>query len=218
VDVAQKKLSAAKGRLAPSVDAEFAAGRSLNKEAAEVGDARSKRAISNISATLSVTIPIFENHSGSNTYSAIDLAYQEVLRAKVEHENAVLDTHNKCVKAWNSYIAAGAMIKAGRSTVKSRELSSESVLEGLALGMKSNVDVLTEEEKLLEARIDLAKSQKTKIDAAVELLMLRGDLSAESFIGRIRAKDKLKLQKTQKKIGNYVKKMSYSPRERMHGE
>ena len=185
---ALKNLSAVRGRLSPSCDASLTASRSLSKERTSYVEEDTGR--NHYSASLSVTVPIFSNSNGSNTYSQIEIANQEALKARFTAEDTVLKVKRECVVNWNKYKSAIAMIKASRSAVKSAELSSEGNIEETALGMKSNTDVWAKENNLLESRVNLAKSQKERIVAAVTLLSLTGDLSVNSILSNMNIQKK----------------------------
>ena len=185
---ALKNLSAVRGRLSPSCDASLTASRSLSKERTSYMEEDTGR--NHYSASVSVTVPIFSNSNGSNTYSQIEIANQEALKARFTAEDTVLKVKRECVVNWNKYKSAIAMIKASRSAVKSAELSSEGNIEETALGMKSNTDVWAKENNLLESRVNLAKSQKERIVAAVTLLSLTGDLSVNSILSNMNIQKK----------------------------
>lgn len=186
---ALKSLDAVKGELAPSVDASLVASKELNK----IRDSKTGKRIENhemdpkrYSASLTVTVPIFRNQNGSNTYSRLEIANQEALKARFIAEETALKVKEECIVNWNKYQSAVAMIQASRAAVKSAELSSEGNAEETAVGTKSNTDVWAKENNLLEARINLAKSQKERIMAAVTILSLVGKLSLKSFVMNMR--------------------------------
>ncbi|MDR2068177.1 MAG: TolC family protein [Holosporaceae bacterium] len=170
------ELNAVKGRLAPSCDLTLRAGRNLSKEQMLTSSTN------HYEAAVRVTVPIFDNSSSGNTYSAIAMANQEALKAKFSAEDARLEIRKECIVNWNKYVTVNAMIKASRSAVKSAEVSSASNLEESALGMKSNTDVLVKENQLLESRVDLANSLKQKIVTSVKLFALAGNLGLNSFL------------------------------------
>ncbi len=182
---ALKNLDATRGRLSPSCDATLSASKQVSKERTD-GVRGFDSNPQHYSATVAVTIPIFNNSNGSNTYSQIEIANQEAMKTKFSAEDTVLKVKRDCVVYWNRYKSAVAMIEASRSAVKSAELSSEGDIEESALGLKSNTDIWAKENNLLESRINLAKSQKEKIIAAVTLLSLTGDLSVNSILTSIR--------------------------------
>ncbi|MCR5225472.1 MAG: TolC family protein [Alphaproteobacteria bacterium] len=186
-EAAINKLNATRGRLAPSCDAVLQAGRNLDRATHHNGPYSSevsKERNNTYSAEIAVTIPIFANSSSGNTYSAISIAEKEALKAKFSARDAIAEIKKECVVNWNTYISANAMIEASRSAVKSAELSSESNIEESDLGLKSNTEVWVKENQLLEARVDLATSQKQKIMAKVKLYALTGNLSLNSILKR----------------------------------
>ncbi|MDR0677996.1 MAG: TolC family protein [Holosporaceae bacterium] len=169
-------LNAARGNLSPTCDLSLRAIRSLRKQ-------KYNNSNNNYVASLEVNVPIFSNSpSSGNTYSSIAIANQKALKARFSAEDIILETKKECVVYWNKYISANAMIKSSRSAVKSAELSSESNLEENAMGMKSNTEVLVEENQLLEARINLANSRKQKMLSAVVIYALTGNLSLNSVL------------------------------------
>lgn len=167
---AANKLDASRGKLLPSCAVNFHSGRSLPYPVQQYDSQNS------YTVSLEVTVPIFENRNG-NTYSEIAIANQDALKARFSAKNAILNVEKECVTNWNVNISADAMIKASRSAVKSAELASRSVQEESKMGVKSNTDVLTKENQLLESRVDLANSKKQKLISAIKLLALTGKLS-----------------------------------------
>jgi outer membrane protein len=166
-------LKAAKGSLLPSCNLALNAGKNFQKE-------KFNSSRNSVSASVEVDVPVFANSaSQGNTYSAIEIANQQALKATFTAEDTVLDIKKECVDTWNKYVSAGAMIKAGRSAVKSAELSAEGNLEESAIGTKSNTEILVEENQLLDAKIQLANSRKQKIMSGITILVLSGDLDLQ---------------------------------------
>lgn len=185
---ALKALAAAKGELSPSVDATLMASKDLSKNMHSKGGRNyaSEQDPKRYSASLTVSIPIFRNQNGSNTYSRIEIANHEALKARFIAEETALKVKEECIVNWNKYQSAIAMIQASRAAVKSAELSNEGNVEESAAGTKSNTDVWAKENNLLEARVNLANSQKERIMAAVTILSLVGELSLKSFVMNMR--------------------------------
>ncbi|MDR2794801.1 MAG: TolC family protein [Holosporaceae bacterium] len=180
---ADSQLDASNGRLSPSCDLTLEAGRSLTKEQER------NRFRNHYSATLEISVPIFSNSAakGGNLYSAIEIASQNALKAKFAAEDALLDVKKECVVNWNTYITANAMIQSSRSAVQSAELSTESNIEEANLGLKSNTDIWEKENRLLDSRINLAQSQRTKMITAVRILALTGNLDIHSILSCIQS-------------------------------
>jgi outer membrane protein TolC len=172
-----KEVDATRGQLSPSCDLILDAGKTLKKQ-------KYNNSQNEYSASLEVTVPIFENsaNKGGNTYSSIAIADQKALQAKFTAEDALLQTKKECVVNWNKRISADALIKSSRSAVKSGEISSASNLEEAAIGTKSNTEILDDENKLLTARVNYAKARKEKIVSAAKILDLCGKLDLRSLL------------------------------------
>ncbi|MDR3179791.1 MAG: TolC family protein [Holosporaceae bacterium] len=181
---AESQLNVTKGRLSPSCNLTLDAGRRLQKTTAN-------DSTNTYSATLEISVPIFANSAQEgNSYSAIEIANQSALKAKFAAEDALLDVKKECVVNWNTYITANAMIQSSRSAVQSAELSTESNIEEANLGLKSNTDIWEKENRLLDSRINLAQSQRTKMITAVKILALTGSLNIDTILNCIQSEKK----------------------------
>ncbi|GHU12224.1 hypothetical protein FACS189449_05520 [Alphaproteobacteria bacterium] len=180
---AEKELDVAKGALSPRADLILSAGRDL-----ETHDERLQNNSKNsYRASLEVTVPIFEKSNGGNSYSRIAIVGKEAKKARLKAEDAVLEAKEGCVVNWNNYITANAMIRSSRSAVQSAELSNESNIEEVNMGVKSNTDIWQKENTLLEARINLAKSKKEKIVSGIKIMALTGNLNMRSVLESVKS-------------------------------
>ncbi|MDR0677464.1 MAG: TolC family protein [Holosporaceae bacterium] len=173
-DAAQNELNSARGALSPSCDLAVSAARSLKKQ-------RYNNSQNEYTASLNVTIPIFHNDgSNGNSYSAIKMADQTALKAKIDKEDTILDIKKQCIDNWNKSVSAEAQIKASREGVRSAELTSESNQEESIMGTKSSTEILSAENNLLDTRIDYAKARAQKVLACYGILVLcgAGDLNS----------------------------------------
>lgn len=210
---AENELDIAKGELGPKCDLTLRAGRILNKP----DSFYSRTSQNNYSAELSVKVPIFhmQNHANVGIYS------EKAKQAKFVAEDKVLEIKKNCKIYWRAYKSAEASIKASSTAVKSAEITSESNLDQTNLGMKSNTEFLDAETSLLTARIHLADSIKNKIDAAIQLFALTGNLDLRSMLITLKknkgvldpmevAKAKRKARISRKKISKeeWVKKLA----------
>ena len=171
---AENELDIAKGELGPKCDLKLQAGRNLNKPDNFYGRTSQNR----YAAELSVTVPIFHMQN----YANVGIYSERAKRAKFAAEDKVLEIKKNCKTYWRTYKSAEASIKASRTAVKSAEITSESNLDQANLGMKSNTEFLDAETSLLNARIHLADSIKNKIDAAIQLFALTGNLNLHSVL------------------------------------
>jgi TolC family type I secretion outer membrane protein len=178
-------LKATRGALAPSCDLSLQTRKSLNRNWSRPEDyldlqQQGKNRSNNYNASLSITIPIFSNNPQSgNTYSAIAIASQQAQKAQFTAEDTRLEVKKECIVNWNKYVAATAMIKASKAAVESAEVASRGGSAENDMGVKSNTDILVQENQLLDARIGLAEAKRQRVLAAMQILMLSGVLDLQ---------------------------------------
>ncbi len=167
-------LDVAKGELGPKCNLRLELGRNLNKPEKYL-DPSSQNTYN---AELSVTVPIFhmQNYSNVSVYS------ERAKQARFASADKILEIKRNCQIYWSAYKSAEAAISASSAAANSAEISSASNLDQANLGMKSNTEFLDSETSLLNARINLANSIKGKIDAAIQLFALTGNLDLRSML------------------------------------
>ena len=190
-------LDKAKGELGPRCDLKLELGRNLNKPDNYLGYTSHQNTYN---AELSVTVPVFNMQN----YSNIGIYSEKAKQAKFASENKILEVKSDCQICWSAYKSAEAAISANRAAVESAEISSASNLDQTNLGMKSNTEFLDAETSLLNARINLANSIKGKIDAAIKLFALTGNLDLRSMLVTLKKHkgvlDPVATDKTRKKF------------------
>lgn len=187
-------LNAVRGRLAPSVDASIRYGRNMNYSytgSAVMPEKQDVYANDRIIGSLEVTLRPFAD--SGNDYSEISIAEQNAQKAQFTAKNTVLAVKDQCVINWNTYMATDAMIESSRTSVGSAQLSSESYQEESELGIKSNTEVWDQENRLQEAKINLADAKKRRLVAAVNISFLMGRLELNQLIhGAFRGKENVR--------------------------
>lgn len=192
VRAAMNELDMSKGDLGPKCNLELKAERNLSKTGNDhpyyrkIGELSiptnnnygTRNSKNTYAAELSVTVPIFHMQS----YANIGIFDEKVKQAEFLARDKVLEIRRNCQVYWRAYKSAEASIKANSTAVKSAEITSESNLDQTNLGMKSNTEFLDAETSLLTARINLANSIKNKIDTAMELFALTGNLDLRSML------------------------------------
>lgn len=201
-------LNAARGRLAPSVDASVRYGRNMSytMDGSRPGGTSQQQdtyASDRIIGSLEMTLRPFAD--SGNDYSEISIAEQNAHKAQFTAKNTVLAVKEQCVTNWNTYMSTDAMIDAGRTSLGSAQLSSESYQEESELGMKSNTEVWDQENRLQEAKINLAEARKKRLVAAINISFLMGRLELHTLVfnknaARLNAvKETLKARQTVRK-------------------
>ncbi|MBU3920002.1 MAG: TolC family protein, partial [Alphaproteobacteria bacterium] len=79
-------------------------------------------------------------------------------------------------QAWYGYDAATRAIEASRRQVEAAEIAYEGAKEELAVGVRTTLDVLDQEQQLFEARLALVGAERDAYVAAHQLLRATGGL------------------------------------------
>jgi protease secretion system outer membrane protein len=108
------------------------------------------------SVSLQLNLPIY---TGGYTSASIRQAKAKLLRAQEQLSSQERGVESEVRKQYNSVISTIAQIRAYEQAVKSGEIAFIGTKKGFDAGMRSNMDVLNAEYKLLSSRRDLAKSR-----------------------------------------------------------
>lgn len=156
------------GKLLPSVDLTGSASRSL--------DTTSKDYWANaLEAKVTVTVPLYQ--SGSE-YSQIRQARQKASAARMDADQARRDVTANVRQAWQNLEVTRARIESIKTQVRAAETALEGVQREASVGSRTVLDVLDSEQELLDARVNLVKSQRDETVAAMTLLSSVGRLTA----------------------------------------
>ncbi len=82
---------------------------------------------------------------------------------------------------WDALEAARAQIKQLESQVKASKIALETVNEEFLSGSKTTLDVLTAEQELSNAKVELVKVEQNVILSAYKLLAILGKLTAPNL-------------------------------------
>lgn len=177
--VAEYNLKIAKGKFSPTCDLNIVRRKALSKPSPVDPNGYNKASTSN-QASLNITVPIFSNSGGD--YIDILTASEDLLKAKFSSEDAKTNAKKESIISWNEYISAEAMEISCRATLNSARLSSDSFREEGKYGTRSNTEILDEENKLLDSRINLAESKKTRLISGVKILYYIGKLDLRDMV------------------------------------
>jgi len=132
----------------------------------------------NLSAVATVTVPIYAQGIPN---SQVRQAYQQVAQAKVEFVGTQRQVVQDARTAWDGLIAARDAVKGFLAQVKAQELAVEGAYEEVNVGTKTVIDVLELQQKLIDAQVNLANSQKQLVDAGYAVLQAMGRLMARDM-------------------------------------
>ena len=130
----------------------------------------------NLSATAQASVPLFQG----------GFIRSQVRSAKIQRDQAKLLTDNierqiraQVAQGWFRHIAALRAIEASERQVEAAEIAYDGAKEELAVGVRTTLDVLDQEQQLLEARLNLIQSERDAYVAAHQLLRAMGALTLQ---------------------------------------
>lgn len=137
-------------------------------------------------ATAQLSIPLFE---GGLARSRTRAAKIGVERAQAQVEEARRAVIAQVVGAWNDYQATLRVIEASRRQVDANTLALEGVTLESEIGERTTLDVLNARQELLEAQLQLVRSDRDSYVAAHALLAAIGRLDARGLSLNVTAYD-----------------------------
>lgn len=131
-----------------------------------------------LSATARATIPLYQ---GGLVDSQVRSARLRRDQARYQTDNVQRQVRARVAQSWFANIAAKSSIEASLRQVEAAEIAYEGAKEELAVGVRTTLDVLDQEQQLLEARLNLIQSERDAYVAAHQLLRAMGGLSEGSL-------------------------------------
>lgn len=135
------------------------------------GDA--SRRDTNVSAVAQGRIPLFTGGAVKAQVNSAKLQREQARRRVDAFETQV---RAQVAQSWYSYSAANRAIEASRRQVEAAEIAYEGAKEELAVGVRTTLDVLDQEQQLFEARLALVGAERDAYVAAHQLLRATGGL------------------------------------------
>lgn len=165
---ARDDVESTRGQLLPSVDLSGSASRSL--------DTSSNGYWANAyEAKVTLSVPLYQ--SGS-VYSKLRQARQTASATRLTADQTKRDVAEQVRTAWETLVSTRARIDAIKTQVRASETALEGVQREASVGSRTVLDVLDSEQELLDARVNLVKSQRDETVAALTLLSSVGNLTA----------------------------------------
>lgn len=161
-------IDTTKGQLLPSVDLTGAASRSLDT----VADNYWSNAYE---AKVTLSVPLYQ--SGS-VYSQLRQARETASSLRLTADQARRDAAQQVRTAWETLASNRARIEAIKTQVLAAETALEGVQREAGVGSRTVLDVLDAEQELLDARVNLVKSQRDETVSELTVLSSVGNLTA----------------------------------------
>lgn len=172
VDVAEADVSTAKGSLLPEVSLVANANRGWNQNTTFPG----KQDTASIMAR--VTVPLYR--AGAD-YSKTRAAYQTKTQRRMELDDVRRKARESGMTGWQDLMTSRAAIAAHKVEVQAAEMALEGVKEESKVGTRTTLDVLNAEQELLNAKINLVRSEHDEAIAHLQVMSAIGSLTARDL-------------------------------------
>jgi len=172
VDVADADISTAKGSLLPEVSLVANANRGWNQNTTYPG----RQDTASIMAR--VTVPLYR---AGTDYSKTRAAYQTKTQRHMELNDVRRKARENGMTGWQDMMTARASIAAHQTEVKAAEMALEGVKEESKVGTRTTLDVLNAEQELLNAKINLVRSEHDEAIAHLQVMSAIGSLTAKDL-------------------------------------
>ena len=170
VEAAQVNEKMAKGQRLPSVSLSAAVGTgNFSNGGYSFFNQLSNKL--NESATVNVSVPIFNNRSAR---SAVELAQLETRSSELSHAQVMKDLLSEVESLWQDAVSAQSRFEAATGKLKSAGLSYRLVQEQFDSGMKNAVDLLTEKNNYLAAQQEVIQAKYQSVLSLQLLEFYRG--------------------------------------------
>jgi outer membrane protein len=170
-----ERVSAAQVAVAKSINHPNVA---LGVTAGYTPDALSERNNLGITGLAQVSVPLYNGLTTASTIrSAVESNRQDNIR--IETQRRALE--QSVTNAWNALGAARAAIQSDTEAVNAAELVAEGNRQQLNVGLSTTLDVLSAEQELRSAQLDLVNAKFTEYTSGVALLNAMGRLEVHSF-------------------------------------
>lgn len=130
-----------------------------------------------LTATAQGSIPLF---AGGQINSQIRSAKLQRRQARQQIDLLERQTRAQIASSWFAYSAAQRSIEASRRQVDAAEIAYDGAKQELAVGVRTTLDVLDQEQQLFEARLAVVQAERDAYVAAHQLLRAIGGLDVSS--------------------------------------
>ncbi|HAW55744.1 MAG TPA: type I secretion protein TolC, partial [Hyphomonas sp.] len=134
---------------------------------------------SSVSAVAQGTIPLL---SGGLIKSQVKSAKLQRAQAQRQIDTLQRSIRAQIAQSWFAYEASLRSISASERQVDAAQIAYDGATEELAVGIRTTLDVLDQEQQLFEARLALVQAERDSYVAAHNLLRATGQLSPNMLV------------------------------------
>lgn len=172
---AQEGVKSAYGRLKPQISV---VGTASVQETFDYADFTQGQRDTSVGAFAQATIPLFE---GGLVQSQVRSAKLERSRARSQIDALERQIRAQVAQAFYRHQASIKAIDATRRQEEAAEIAYEGAKEELAVGVRTTLAVLDQEQELFEARLNVVRAERDAYVAAHQLLRAMGALSLDQL-------------------------------------
>lgn len=125
-----------------------------------------------------LTVPIYQQGA---VYSRLRAARHVQSQRREELDNVRRGAVEAATTAWNDLQTARAAVTSFEAEVRANEIALDGVQREALVGSRTVLDVLDAEQELLDAKVNLVRSQRDELVAQFELLAAVGALTAREL-------------------------------------
>lgn len=130
------------------------------------------------SVAVVVTVPIYQQGS---VEARVREAKQTHGQRRIEVEDARRRSMEDTTRAWEALSTARARLQAINTQIRAAQVALDGVTQEARVGSRTVLDVLDAEQELLDAKVNLVRSQRDEIVAAFQLSAATGQLTAQKL-------------------------------------
>jgi outer membrane protein len=168
---AEDNIRLTQGLLLPTVSLNASIQRA--KETLGVG-----RTVDDMSLVTQLTMPLYE---GGAIYSQSRQAQQTATQRHSDVDNARRAAVQQAAQTWEQVQAVRATIVSLQSQIRAAEIALDGVQQEAAVGSRTVLDILNQEQALFQSRVNLVTSQHDEIVAEFALASALGRLTAKNL-------------------------------------
>ncbi len=117
-------------------------------------------------------------YPGGLVFSRLRVAMYVASRSRQQVHEARRDAIEAAARAWESHETARARVRSFQEEVRANEIALKGVETEALVGTRIVLDILDAEQELLDAQVNLVRSQRDEIVAGYELKLAVGRLTA----------------------------------------
>lgn len=130
------------------------------------------------SVGLTVTVPLYQK---GDVFSRLRAARQTAAQLRSNVDNAKRAEARSATSAWETLVSVRARIKSLRAQIQAAEIALEGVKREAEVGSRTVLDVLDAEQELLNAKVNLVRSERDEVVTSYSLKEAMGELTARNL-------------------------------------